>query len=36
MEEEGNGEKIGVKTGFLRKILGEKQAILKRNGENTC
>jgi len=24
MEEEGNGEKTGVKTGFLRKILGEK------------
>lgn len=36
MEGEGKGEKIGVKTGFIRKILGEKQAILKRNGENTC
>jgi len=24
MEEEGNGEKTGVKTGFLREILGEK------------
>jgi len=24
MEGEGKGEKIGVKTGFIRKILGEK------------
>jgi len=24
MEGEGKGEKIGVKTGFLRKILGKK------------
>ncbi len=29
-------EKTGVKIGFIRKFLGEKQAILKRNGENTC
>lgn len=36
MEGKGKGEKIGEKTGFLRKKLGEKQAILKRNGENTC
>ncbi len=36
MEGEDKGEKIGEKIGFVRKKMVEKQAILKRNGENTC
>ncbi len=30
------GEKMGVEIGCIREFLGEKQAILKRYGENTC
>ncbi len=30
------GEKIGVEIECIREFLVEKQAILKRNGENTC
>lgn len=30
------GEKMGVEIGYIREFLGEKQAILKRYGENTC
>ncbi len=29
-------EKMGVGKGYIREFSGEKQAILKRNGENTC
>ncbi|SCN35523.1 Protein of unknown function [Bacillus cereus] len=27
---------MGVEIGCIREFLGEKQAVLKRNGENTC
>ncbi|SCC57883.1 Protein of unknown function [Bacillus wiedmannii] len=27
---------MGVEIGYIREFLGEKQAILKRYGENTC
>lgn len=36
MEGEDKLEKTGMKIGLIRKFLGEKQAILKRNEENTC
>ncbi len=36
MEGEDREEKTGVEIRFIRKFLGEKQAILKRNGKNTC
>lgn len=36
MEGEDRGKKTVVEIGYIRKKIGEKQAILKRNGENTC
>ncbi len=36
MAGEDRGEKMGVEIGCIREFLGEKQAVLKRNGENTC